>query len=497
MNTAILCRLLGAILIVIAAAMALCFLVAFVEAMQGRDGHAMCPMGLSCVITAAAGGLLLILGRGAHADELLRKEAIGVVGLGWVLAAFFGSLPFVLCNGSLTWIQAFFESMSGFTTTGSTVLTKIETMPDSILLWRSLTQWIGGLGILALIVALLSVFGINRKSLFGAETSMDLKDSPVSRIRDLTIRLWSVYFSLTILCWLGLYGVSAAAGAEMSLFHALLYSLTTVSTGGFAPHDASVAHFDSLTIELFLCVFMLVSSLSMLLVVNFLTGHFGRRKGRTEAIALLTIIFVAWTTITIDLWLNHTTEGLPALREAIFPVVSLSSSTGFGSGDYDQWPLFARCTLILLMAIGGCSGSTAGGIKVVRLVVMLRMLVQDVRRTFRPNQVMGIKIDGQNVDGEFQRQILSYLVFVAVIVIVSTQIISLFEPSIEDLNTSFGAVFATFFNMGPGFGAVGPTDNFAHFHQSTLLYLSFLMLLGRLEIFVVVALFSRTLWRKY
>ncbi|MFT5470075.1 MAG: trk system potassium uptake protein TrkH [Verrucomicrobiales bacterium] len=497
MHPAILYRLLGAILTVTAAAMALCFLVAFVEAMQGRDDHAMCPMGLSCLLTAVAGGGLLFMGRQGNAEQLLRKEAIAAVVLGWILAALFGSLPFVLYHGRLTLIQAFFESMSGFTTTGSTVLTDLESLPDSILLWRSLTQWIGGLGILALIVALLSALGVNRKSLLGAETSMDLTDSPTARIKDLTLRLWAVYGGLTILCWLGLWFTAAWAGVEMSVFEALLYSLTTVSTGGFAPHDASLGHFNSFTIELFLCIFMLVSSLSMIFVVNLVTGQFHRRRGRTEALGLLIVIFLAWITITIDLWLNHTSEGWAALREAIFPVVSLSSSTGFGAGDYDQWPLFARCTLILLMAIGGCSGSTAGGIKIIRLVVMLKILVQDVRRTFRPNQVMGIKIDGRSVDSEAQRQILSYLVFVAVIVIVSTQIISMFEPSIEDLNTSFGAVFATFFNMGPGFGAVGPTDNFAHFHQSTLLYLSLLMLLGRLEIFVVVALFSRSLWRRY
>jgi trk system potassium uptake protein TrkH len=497
MNIKILCRLLGSILVLIALAMAGCFALAVTEAMMGRDNHAMRPIGFSALITAAVGAALFFAGRRASPEQLLRKEAIAVVSLGWIFAAFFGSLPFVLCDGPLNWVQAFFESMSGFTTTGSTVMTGLDTMADSILLWRSLTQWIGGLGILALIVALLSVFGLNGKSLFGAESSIDLSDSPTSRIKYLTLRLWTIYLGLTIVCWLGLFAVGRMSGANLSIFDALLYSLTTVSTGGFAPHDASIAHFDSIAIEVFICVFILISSLSMILIVNLAQGKFRRRKGKTEAYALLAIIGVAWLVITIDLWLNHQAEGWDAARTALFPVVSLSTSAGFSSADYDQWPLFARFTLVLLIVIGGCSGSTSGGIKVFRLVVMLRVLLQDVKKTFRPKQVVGLRIDGHNVDSEFQRQILSYLAFVAVIVMVSIQIISLLEPGIEDLNTSFGAVFATFFNTGPGFGTVGPTDTYGHFNQSTLLYLSFLMLLGRLEIFVVVALFSRSLWKKY
>ncbi len=497
MHYPILCRLLGSILAMLAMAMGLCFILAIVEAMQGRDDHASHAMGVSCLITAAASAVLFAFSKGAKPESLLRKEAIATVGLGWIIGAFFGSLPFVLGQTHLSWAQAYFESVSGFTTTGSTVLTGLDTMPDAILLWRSLSQWIGGLGILALIVALLSTYGVSGKSLIGAETSMNLGDSPTSRIKDLTFRLWTLYGGLTVSCWLGLWLIGSQGTVRMTGFEALNYALTTVSTGGFAPHDASIGHFDSAPVEVFLSFFMLVSSFNLILVVNYTMGNFQAKTGRTEGISLILIIGLALGIIILDLWLNHEAAGWAAARDALFPIASLASSTGFASGDYDQWPLFARCVLLIIMAIGGCSGSTAGGIKIVRLIVMLRVLKQEVKKSFRPNQVFAIKLDGQTVDADFQRQVLTYLVFTATVVAVSTAAVSLFEPGITDLNTACGAVFATFFNMGPGFGSVGPTDNFAHLHQSTLLFLSLLMLLGRLEIFVVLALFSRSLWARY
>ncbi len=497
MHFSILFRLLGAILTMVSLAMGLCFLVAWFEAWQGREDHAMCPIGCSALVTGFAGVAFLFFGRHGKPEQVLRKEAIATVGLGWLAAGLFGSLPFVLCEGRLTWPHAFFESMSGFTTTGSTVLAGLDTTPDSILLWRSLSQWIGGLGILALIVALLSTFGVSGKSLFGAETSLKLGDATTSRVKDLTFRLWMIYGGLTLACWLGLWAVGSSAPVKITGFEALLYALTTVSTGGFAPHDQSVGHFQSAAVETFLCAFMFVSSLSMILVLHLVTANFRSKAGRTEAKGFITLVGIAWATITIDLWLNHESEGWAALRQSLFPVISLSSSTGFGAGDYDQWPLFARTMLFLLMAIGGCSGSTAGGVKVARLAIMVKVMAQEVRRTFRPNLVAPIRMDGQNVDADGQRAVLTYLVFVASLVLVSTSLISLFEPGISDLNSAFGAVFATFFNMGPGFGSLGPTDNFAHLHEFTLVFLSLLMLLGRLEIFVVLALFSRSLWSQH
>ena len=497
MNLTILARMLGLILILIGLALGICFLVAAIEAHQGRQDHGMAPMGYSCLVTLFAGGLLVTLGRKAAQEELLRKEAVAIAGLGWILASLFGSLPFVLFEDHLSVIPAFFESMSGFTTTGSTVLRDVETLPDAILLWRALSQWIGGLGILSLLVVVLSAKGVPGKSMIGAESSLNLSESSFSRMRDLVLRMWIVYGCLTATCWLGLWLIGRQNPQPMSGFHALLYSLTTVSTGGFAPHNASVGYFNSSAIENFLCLFMLVSSLSVLLIVNLVWGNYGKKAGRAEAIGFAGLIAFGVLAITVDLWLNHESEGWTSVRHALFPVISLSSSTGFGTEDYDQWPLMAQCVLYLLMAIGGCSGSTAGGIKVVRLLVFLSVIRKDISNTFRPNRIFSLKIDGRTVETETQTQVLSHIALVGMIVLFSTLVIAAFEPSIVDLNTAFGSVFATFFNMGPGFGSVGPTDNFSHFHQSTLLFLSLLMLLGRLEVFVLLALFSKELWKRY
>tara|TARA_R110002096_G_scaffold11515_9_gene42374 strand:+ start:2910 stop:4547 length:1638 start_codon:yes stop_codon:yes gene_type:complete len=497
LNFSIIFRILGTILSLLALMMGLCFLGTWIMSIHSGEGEGMKSIGYSILITGAFGGLLFYLGRKSSPEQILRKEAIATVALGWIVASFFGCLPYVLGEAHFSLPRAFFESMSAFTTTGATVFTDLNDTPSGILLWRSLSQWLGGLGILALVVALLSILGVGGKHLFGVETSMNLSGSPMARAQDLTVRLWIVYCGLTIVCWLGLWIIGSRAPIPATGFEAFLYALTTVSTGGFAPHNASAGHFNSAAVEIFLCIFMFISSLNMILVTYTFFGNFQSKAGRTEAIGFAVMILAAWFTITLDLWLNHESEGWAALRESLFPVVSLASSTGFAAGDYDQWPLFARTVLFFLMVVGGCSGSTAGGVKVARLVILLKVISQEIAKTFRPKLVSSVKIDGKAISTEGQLAVLTYLALTAGIILFSTSLISMFEPGIDDLNSAFGAVLATFFNMGPGFGSLGPTDNFAHLHQVTLVYLSLLMLLGRLEIFVVLTLFSKHLWAKY
>lgn len=498
MHYRILAKLLGLILGIVSAAMALCFLVAWAEAIHGRPTHDVDAMGFSLLATVAAAALLMWLGWKGKPEDLLRKEALAVVSLGWTLAAIFGSLPFALCGRGLNWVEALFESMSGFTTTGSTVIHDLAIYSDSILLWRSLTQWIGGLGILALVVALLTSVGASSRSLMGQESSMNLSQAPVSRIQDLTIRLWTVYGSLTLACWFGMWILGMfLKDVEVTFFEALLYSLTAVSTGGFAPHNLSVGYYQSPAIEIFLGFFMLVCSLNMILVLNLCAGEFDRKIGRSEAIAFLAIVFIAILTIAVDFQLTGYAENWHAAREAFFPVFSLSTSTGYGNVDYDQWPLFSRCILATIMIIGGCSGSTAGGVKIVRALLAVRILKQEVIKTFRPNQVFSVKLDGAPMDRAALTSLMAFLVFASFILLFSTLAVALGEPLVKDLDTAFGAVIATFFNMGPGFGEVGPTETFERLHNGTLLFLTFLMLLGRLEIYALVAIFYPSLWRKY
>ncbi len=475
--------------------MLICFGMACYEARVGHD-HAMVGMGASTALTLISSGFFLYRGRGRH-PQILRKDAVAVVALGWLIAVAFGSLPFLLCRPSLSLPKAFFESMSGLTTTGSTVIADLTLYPNSLLLWRSLSQWIGGLGILALFVALLSSLGVAGRALVRTESSLNTRELSTPRMKVLTMRLWGAYVVLTIVCWAGLWLLgSQTLAAGMSSFEALLHALTAVSTGGFSPHNASIGHFDSLPVELYLCLFMIVCSFNMVLVVHFMTFTFDKQVGREEAKVFVWMIGCMILLVTLDLWLRDAGGGNP-LRRAFFPVIAFFTSTGYSTQDYDQWPLFSQCLLMLAMICGGCAGSTSGGVKMNRVILAWRHVRQEVIRTFRPNQVFRMQLNQATVDEKAQVQVLSFLVITAGMIILSTGFVCLIEPSIPDFKTAFGAVLATFLNMGPGFGAVGPTDNFAHFNPATLTFLSLLMLLGRLEIFVVGALFVRSLWSRF
>ena len=499
MNYYLLCRFLGFIVAMVAVTLGLCVAVDFGDIRLGREQHSLTGNSISCAVAAVLAIVLGVLGRKSKGQEILRREAIAIVGVGWLVAAVLGSLPFLLCNHPLTPAQAFFESMSGFTTTGSTAISNLADYSNSILFWRALMHWVGGLGILVLFVALLAILGISgKRSLLGAESTVNLGDSSMARLRDFASRLILLYLGLTLVCWLGLWGLGVMLHeGKLTLFEALLYSFSTIATGGFAPHDNSVNFFDSPAVEAFLMIFMIISSLNFLLLINVVTGHPDRSVGRTEAKAFLILLAVAILAGTINVWVRTDLGGWAALREVAFPMVSMGTSTGFATSDYDGWPMFARVMLLTLMIIGGCSGSTAGGLKMIRMVVALKLVRQDIIKAFRPHQVFTTKLDGRAVDNEVRSRVTLYVVMIALGFLGSMIVLGLLEPKIQDFTTLIGAVVATFFNMGPGFGAVGPTDNFSSFGSPALIFLSLLMLLGRLEFYVVLALFSRTLWRRY
>ncbi len=497
MNLRILCRFLGFMLLLIGFAMSFCVVID-VLCIRHRHPHDLQGNLSSMLITFAFGILMTIVGWPSRGHELLRKEAVAIVGLSWIMAGVFGSLPYLLCEAPLSPVRALFEAVSGFTTTGSTVIAELQDYPRSILFWRNLTQWVGGLGILALLVALMAALGVNRKSLLGHESSLNLQESPTARIKGLVTRLWMVYCGLTLVCWLGLIGVARLSGEqEMDAFNAFLYTMTTIATGGFAPHSASVGHFANVWIELYLCVFMILCSLSMIFVFHLLSGRAKERSGRGEALIYLAVVFSAVAVTTLGLAIATDRSLAEVFREVFFPVISISTTTGFATADYDGWPVFAQGMLLLLMLIGGCSGSTSGGLKVIRVVVLFQILRQEVIRSFRPNLLSPLKVGGHIISPAFRVSILGFISFNAILLVVSALVVSALEPGISSFSTAIGAVVATAMNIGPGFGEVGPTNHFAHFGEPTLLVLSGLMLLGRLEIYAVTALFTRSLWKRY
>lgn len=490
MNFRILSRVIGLLLFLLAGAMMTCLGYArFTEEYLTRPDAEQAL--LNSIAFAAGIGLILFLGGRRSGEQILRKEAIAIVGLGWLTCAVVGALPFVMSEPGLSAPAALFESMSGFTTTGSTVIADLDEYPRSILLWRSLTQWLGGMGILVLFVALLSYLGVGSKAIFHHESSAKSGSGGLqARIHDVAVRMWQIYMTLSIVCCLGLKGLG------LSWYDAVTHTFTALSTGGFSPYNASIAHFDNLWIELWLVAFMILGGISFMLYAWLLRRRWDRWKNEEETKLFLVVITIATTLVTLDLIALNLNSPGASLRESLFQVVSIVTTTGFATADFDQWPVFSRLVLVGLMLIGGCAGSTSGSIKVSRWLLFIKIIRIEVIKAFRPNQVIAVRLNGAPADDQLRMQTVFFIALAGVFVAFGTVLISLFEPLVG-IDTALSAVMATLFNIGPGLEAVGPTQNFAFFSTPSLIVLSLLMLLGRLEFFAVLVLFMPALWRKY
>jgi trk/ktr system potassium uptake protein len=490
MNYRLLSKLLGLLLFLLSGTMLACLAYAYWDQERKPGLDAVESFAVSILACALTAYILCLLGRGSS-KELLRKEAIAVVGLGWVFCAAFGALPYVFCEPSLGVIPAFFEAMSGFTTTGASVITDLDALPRGILLWRSLTQWLGGLGILVLFVALLSSLGVGSKALFHHESSAKTSGGLQARIQDVAVRLWQIYAGLSVLCCLGLMVMG------MSLFEAVCHTMSAISTGGFSPRSQSVAAFHNLGVELWLSLFMILGGINFMLYAWLLRRKWDRWTKEEETKCFIWILVGASLVIAVDLVaLRNDHSFSQALRESWFQVVSIMTTTGFVTADFDQWPHLSRVVLILLMSIGGCAGSTAGGIKVSRWILFFKIVRVEIIRAFRPNQVIALQLNGNQADDFLKMQTVFFVALAGMTVSLSTALVSLMEPTL-DMDSCFSSVVATLFNIGPGLGAVGPMRNFAGLGAATQGFLSLVMLLGRLEFFAVLVLFMPSLWRRY
>jgi trk system potassium uptake protein TrkH len=481
-------RSLGMLLLLVAASMVACLAYAVYdnEANYAADR----ALGLSALITLAAGGLLVLLGRGGG-HEIFRREAIAIVGLGWILSTLFGALPYVFAEPALSPAAAIFESASGFTTTGASAIKDVEIMPRGILLWRATTQWLGGMGILVLFVAVLSMAGGGSKSLFRRESSAKFSEGFSSSMKETAIRLWQIYVGLSAVCALGLIVLG------MPVFDSVCHTFATLSTGGFSTKNLSIAYYKSPAIEWWIILFMLIGAISFMLYAWLLARRWSKWKQDEETRFYLGLLAVVGIAVTASL-LHHANapDFATALRNAVFQVVSISSTTGFVTDDYDKWSDFARILIVAVMFVGGCAGSTAGGIKVGRLMVFFKNFRRQLIHTFRPGQIVPVRINGVPLGDSYLAEVGLFLALVGFIVALGSLAMAALEPSF-DLVSSFGAVIATLFNTGPGLGAVGPTLTYADLGAPTHILLSLLMIMGRLEILAMLALFVPQLWRRY
>jgi len=414
------------------------------------------------------------------------REGFLTVGGGWIVAMIFGALPFIL-NGTFGVVDALFESMSGFTTTGASVLVDYN-QPHGILFWRSLTHWYGGMGILVLFVAILPSIGAGAMKLFSAESPGPVTERLTPKLRDTARGLWLIYVALTLL------ETVLLTAAGMPLFDAVTHSFGSMATGGFSPLERSVATYNNVTYEAIITWFMFLAGGNFALYFAFLRGQRRKLFQSPEFRSYTGIVGLSIIAITISLIAakSHFTIG-HAFREAAFQVVSVQTTTGFVSADFDQWNTFAKFLLLILMFIGGSAGSTAGGFKVSRLLVLLKSTHHGLTRQLHPKAVLPLKLGGQVVPESIRISVFQHFALYVMVFVVGSLLIA---TSNTDLITASTSVIATFNNIGPGLGAVGATMNYAFMTPFAKLVLTALMVIGRLELYAILLPFTRQFWKK-
>ncbi|MCL1821663.1 MAG: TrkH family potassium uptake protein [Prolixibacteraceae bacterium] len=481
MNIKIIFRILGLLLVIEGLSMLLALVISLIY--SGSDVPAFIFSSLICIVP----GVIIVLLTNKASKNISKREGFLIVTLVWIIFSLFGSLPYVLSGAIPNFTNAFFETMSGFSTTGATILEDVETLAHGILFWRSLTQWLGGMGIIVLSLSLLPLFGIGGMQLFVAEVPGPVPDKVSPKVAQTARVFWVIYLSFT------LAETALLILGGMSLFDAICHAFTTMGSGGFSTKQASVAYWDSPFIHYVIILFMIIAGTNFTLIFNFLRGRFSKLYGNEEF--QYYIIFIAGFSMLIFIGLLITTSlGVEeAFRTSLFQVASIISTTGFVTSDYVQWTPVLTLLIFCLYFFGGSTGSTGGGVKIMRVVLLLKNSYYELKRLLHPNAVIPVRFNNRSVDYKIMLNVLAFFVFFVLVFFVSSIIFMIFEP---DFETSVGAVASALGNVGPGLGTVGPSETFVEIHHAGKWFLSFLMLLGRLELFTVLVLFTPSFWKR-
>ncbi len=432
-------------------------------------------------ISAITGGVLYFTVK-PHSHTAKYKEGYAIVGIGWLLIASIGSLPYVYY--SVDPVDAFFETMSGFTTTGATIFDRVELLPKSLLLWRSLTQWLGGMGIVVLFVAVFPALSRKGETLLQAEVPGLKIEKIRPRLKDTALHLYATYMILTVL------EISILGMLGLSLFDAVNHTFTTLSTGGFSTHTESIAYFNSPVIELIIFVFMIIGGTNFALLYLFLKGNRKIFKD-TEFRFYLSLLILAGLILSI---LNAERYGLiDSLRFSFFQAASIMTTTGYTTADFDTWTDSARLLILMLMFIGGSTGSTGGGIKVARIYLLTVYSLSQILKSAEPRTVRMIRLNNEIVEKEILHNITAFFTLYILVFVFSTFAVSLTGP---DIVSSISAVSASINNVGPGLGSVGASESYSSLSSIAKLILAFDMWVGRLELFTVLSLFIPSFWRE-
>lgn len=451
-----------------------------------RD-QSLSPLLKSMAVTLFAGAALYLVFRNTKAEIINHREGMAIVAVGWSAVGLFGALPFYLGSSAFTFTDAVFESVSGFTTTGASILNNIEAVSKGILFWRSYIQWLGGMGIIVLSVAILPFLGVGGMQLYKAEVPSPVPDKLKPRIRDTAVILWKVYalISLAQVIMLKLGG--------MSLYDALCHTFTTMPTGGFSTKNSSIAYYNSVYFDCVFIFFMLLAGINFSLHYQMLRGKPLAFWRDSECRFFLGAVLLITVSVSLNIFGRvYETIG-EALRYGAFQVVSIITTTGFVTADYEQWPAMSKLILLVSMFIGASAGSTGGGMKCLRIMLCLKYCYKEVFSLIHPHAVSHVKIASNAVPDDVMRSVLGFLALYVGLFVMSSVLLAGLGV---DFITSFAAVAATIGNIGPGFGMVGPVENYAQIPLLGKWLLIWCMLLGRLEIYTVIILVVPEFWRK-
>ncbi|MBW1865325.1 MAG: TrkH family potassium uptake protein [Deltaproteobacteria bacterium] len=451
-----------------------------------RDGSGI-PMLISMAITLLFGILMTIGLRGTDTSDIRQREGMAIVFFGWTAVGLFGALPFYFGSEGLSFTDAFFESVSGFTTTGASIFTNIEMHPEGILFWRSFIQWLGGMGIIVLSLAVLPFLKVGGMQLYKAEVPSPIPDKLKPRIQETAVTLWKVYVLFTFL------QILLLLAGGMNLYEAVCHTFTTMPTGGFSTKNASIAYYNNAYFDTVFILFMLMAGINFSLHYQMLKGKplamWRDAEGRFFlSFSLLLALLVSWN---IYGEIYHTIGD--AIRYGAFQVVSILTTTGYATADYETWPAMSQLILFLCMFIGASAGSTGGGVKCLRIMLMFKYCARELFSLVHPRSITHIKISGKPIPEEIIRSVMGFLALYIGLFAICVVILSGLGV---DFVTSLTAVASCIGNVGPGFGLVGPAENYAVIPMMGKWLLIWCMLLGRLEIYTVIILLAPEFWRK-
>lgn len=484
-NTKVVANVIGTLIIISGILMALAIPVSVYY-----DEGGLYPLIFSSAITLTIGLVLKLTTRKNENAEIKKREGYLIVALGWLSMAVFGSLPYLFSGAIPNIANAFFETVSGLTTTGASILDNIEEIPKGILFWRSLTQWIGGMGIIVLTIAILPLLGVGGMELFASEAPGPTKDKIHPRIKETAKRLWYIYVGFTVL-----QTILLMYPGGMGFFDAINHSFTTMSTGGFSTKQASVAHFNSAIVDYIIIIFMFIAG------TNFTLLYFGFKfkfkkfwendefKWYFGTILLLTAIIIP----SVYSYSTHHLGFEKTFRDALFQVTSIITTTGFASADFTTWGAFVTFLFFLLLFTGASAGSTSGGMKLVRIVLLIKNGFLEFKRRLHPNAVVPVHLNRQGVPITIIYNLLAFVFFYLSTFVVGSLVVTFLGV---DFMEAVSAVATSLGNVGPGIGSIGPSYSFSHLPDSSKWVLSFLMLMGRLELFTIAILFTPYFWRR-